>query len=114
MPEYYEKPMRALQRAGLSKTTQEAYTRSVTQLFNFHAKEVENYLLHCIHERGWSKATIRASHYGIRFYILKVLEGAKRDRQVTSALPPYTSESRFMEYIPSKPMIRFGTRSLLA
>jgi len=82
MPEYYEKSMRALQLAGLSKSTQEAYTRSVTQLFNFYAKEpdllseeeVEDYFLHCIHERGWSKSTIRASHYGIRFYFLKVLK----------------------------------------
>ncbi|BCS95391.1 hypothetical protein DSLASN_10230 [Desulfoluna limicola] len=82
MPEYYDKSMRALQLAGLSKSTQEAYTRFVTQLFNFYAKEpyllsegqVEDFFLHGIHERGWSKSTIRISHYGIRFYFQNVLK----------------------------------------
>lgn len=91
MSDYYEKSMRALQLAGLSEKTQEAYTRAVTQLVKFYGKqpdkileeEVEDYFLHCTNNLKWAKATLRVSHYGIRFYFQKVL---KRDYHLFSYL----------------------------
>ncbi len=61
MSDYYEKSMRALQLAGLSEKTQEAYTRAVTQLVKFYDKQpdkisedkVEDYFLHCTNDLKW-------------------------------------------------------------
>jgi hypothetical protein len=38
MKDYYEKSMRALELAGMSKSTQECYTRSVRQIVDFYNK----------------------------------------------------------------------------
>ena len=35
MKDYYQKSMRALQLAGMSERTQQCYTRSVRQLFDY-------------------------------------------------------------------------------
>ncbi|MCP4344324.1 MAG: tyrosine-type recombinase/integrase [Desulfobacterales bacterium] len=46
-------------------------------------EEVEDYFLHCTNDLKWAKATLRVSHYGIRFYFQKVL---KRDYHLFSYL----------------------------
>jgi len=84
MKDYYQKSMRALQLAGLSKGTQECYTRSVRQLVDFYGKtpdridekELEDYFLHRQHEDKWSAATLRIAYSGIKFFFANVL---KRD-----------------------------------
>jgi site-specific recombinase XerD len=82
MHDYYEKSMRALRLAGLSPSTQKAYTRSVRLLVEFYDKppeaisetEVEDYFLHRIDETGWSPSTLRICYSGIKFYFVHVLE----------------------------------------
>ena len=84
MNQYYEKSMRALKLAGLSKSTQKCYTRSVRQIVDFYGKtpelisevELEDYFLHRRDEDQWSAATLRIAHSGIRFFFQNVL---KRD-----------------------------------
>ena len=54
MKDYYQKSMRALQLAGMSKRTQECYTRSVRMLVEFYNKtpdqinevQLQDYFLH--------------------------------------------------------------------
>ena len=59
--------MRALQLAGMSKRTQECYTRSVRMLVDFYGKtpdliselQLQDYFLHRKSVDNWSAATLR-------------------------------------------------------
>ena len=103
MNDYYEKSMRALQLAGMSKSTQECYTRSVCKIVNFYDKtpdliteaDLENYFLHRQNEDKWAPATLRIAHCGIRFFFQNVLErkwhiftymNAKREKKLPCIL----------------------------
>jgi len=89
MKDYYEKSLRALKLAGLSKSTQESYTRSVCQIVNFYEKtpdlisegDLENYFLHRRDEDQRAASTLRIAHSGIRFFFQNVL---KRDWHILS------------------------------
>ena len=80
--DYYQQSMRALQLAGMSESTQEAYTRSVRQLVDFYGKtpdkidekELEDYFLHRQHEDKWSPATLRIAYSGIKFFFVNILK----------------------------------------
>jgi site-specific recombinase XerD len=103
MKDYYQKSTRALQLAGMSKRTQECYTRSVRQLVDFYHKtpdqiteeELENYFLHRKNEDEWSAATMRICYSGIKFFFTNVLKNdwhlfqylnAKREQTLPSIL----------------------------
>ena len=103
MKDYHEKSMRALQLAGMSKSTQESYTRSVYQIVNFYNKtpdlitevDLENYFLHRQNKDEWSAATLRIAHCGIRFFFQNVLKrkwhiftymNAKREKKLPCIL----------------------------
>ncbi len=67
MKDYYQQSMRALQLAGMSKRTQQSYTRSVRMLVDFYGKtpdliseqELQDYFLHRKNIEKWSAATMR-------------------------------------------------------
>jgi integrase/recombinase XerD len=67
MNDYYQQSMRALQLAGMSKRTQECYTRSVRMLVDFYGKapeliselQLQDYFLHRKNVDQWSAATMR-------------------------------------------------------
>ena len=103
MNDYYQRSIRALQLAGLSESTQESYTRAVCQLVDFcgktpdqiSEKEMEDYFLHRKNIDKWSAATIRISHFGIKFFFKNVLKrkwhiftylNAKRERRLPCIL----------------------------
>ena len=103
MNDYYQRSMRAMQLAGLSERTQESYTRAVRQLVDFcgktpdqiSEKEMEDYFLHRKNIDKWSAATIRISHFGIKFFFKNVLKrkwhiftylNAKRERRLPCIL----------------------------
>jgi site-specific recombinase XerD len=103
MNDYYQRSMRALQLAVLSERTQECYTRAVRQLADFcgktpdqiSEKEMEDYFLHRKNSDKWSAATIRISHFGIKFFFKNVLKrkwhiftylNAKRERMLPCIL----------------------------
>ena len=103
MNDYYQRSMRALQLAGMSERTQECYTRAVRQLVDFYCKapdqisekEMEDYFLHRKNIDKWSAATIRISHFGIKFFFKNVLKrkwhiftylNAKRERRLPCIL----------------------------
>ena len=82
--DYYTKSMRALQLAGMSRRTQQCYTRSVRMLVDFYNKtpdkineqELQDYFLHRKNVDKWSSATMRICYSGIKFFFVNVL---KRD-----------------------------------
>jgi integrase/recombinase XerD len=82
--DYYQQSMRALQLAGMSKRTQQCYTRAVRMLVDFYSKspdkitehELQDYFLHRKNIDKWSAATLRICYSGIKFYFINVL---KRD-----------------------------------
>jgi integrase len=82
MTDWYEKSMRALQLAGMSERTQQCYTRAVRLLVEFFDKtpdlisetELQDYFLHRRNETGWSPATMRINHAGVRFFFINVLD----------------------------------------
>jgi integrase/recombinase XerD len=84
MKDYYQKSMRALQLAGMSRRTQECYTRSVRMVVDFYGKspdkiteqELQDYFLHRKNVDKWSPATMRICYSGIKFFFINVL---KRD-----------------------------------
>ena len=84
MKDYCQKSMRALQLAGMSKRTQQCYTRSVRMLVDFYHKtpdliseqELQDYFLHRKNVDKWSPATMRICYSGIKFFFVNVL---KRD-----------------------------------
>ena len=103
MADYYTRSMRALQLAGMSESTQEAYTRSVSQLVRFFDKppeelteaDLEDYFLHRRTVTGWSAATLRIAHAGVKFFFVNVLHrdwhlfvylDAKRERRLPCIL----------------------------
>jgi hypothetical protein len=65
MKNYYDQSMRALQLAGMSKRTQQCYTRSVRMLVDFYNKipdqitevQLQDYLLHRKNKDKWSPLT---------------------------------------------------------
>jgi site-specific recombinase XerD len=105
MNDWYEKSMRALQLGGMSPCTQNAYTRAVRQLVEFHDKTpdridetaLQEYFLHRRNVDKWSPATLRIAYSGIKFFFLHVLErdwhifaylNAKKTRQLPCILSP--------------------------
>ncbi len=103
MNDYYNQSMRALQLAGMSKRTQECYTRSVRMLVDFYCKspelvsetELQDYFLHRKNVDNWSAATLRICYSGIKFFFINVLKRkwhtltliqAKREQRLPSVL----------------------------
>lgn len=103
MADYYTQSMRALRLAGMSESTQQAYTRAVSQLVRFFDKppealcecDLEDYFLHRRTVTGWSAATLRIAHAGIKFFFRNVLQrdwhlfsylDAKRERRLPCIL----------------------------
>lgn len=84
MTDWYENSLRALQLAGMGERTQKCYTRAVRQAVEFHGKtpdaisetELQDYFLYRLNETGWSPATMRICHSGLKFFFTHVL---KRD-----------------------------------
>ena len=82
MKDYYQKSIEALQLAGMSESTQKAYTRAVRQLVDFYDKtpdkigedQLQEYFLHRKNVDGWSPATMRICYSGIKFFYLNVLK----------------------------------------
>jgi integrase len=80
--DYFEQSMRALQLAGMSERTQEAYTRAVRLLVDFYGKtpeqitepELEEYFLRRRNVDKWSSATLRIAYSGVKFFFEKVLK----------------------------------------
>ena len=103
MKDYYQQSMRALQLAGLSKRTQECYTRSVRMLADFYNKtpdqvteaQLQDYFLHRRNIDKWSAATMRICYSGIKFFFINVLQRdwhtlelihAKREQRLPTVL----------------------------
>jgi len=82
MKNYYDQSMRALQLAGMSKRTQQCYTRSVRMLVDFYNKtpdqitevQLQDYFLHRKNKDKWSPATMRICYSGIKFFFINVLK----------------------------------------
>lgn len=81
MTDWYQKSINALALNGKGERTQEAYTRALRMLCDFHGKgpeeiseqELEAYFLHRRNVDHWSSNTMRICYCGIRFYFVKVL-----------------------------------------
>ncbi len=103
MKDYYQQSMRALQLAGMSKSTQKGYTRSVRMLVDFCGKtpdqiteqELQDYFLHRRNNDKWSAATLRICYSGIKFFFINVLKrewhtlaliNAKREQRLPAVL----------------------------
>jgi len=103
MADYYTQSMRALQLAGMSERTQQCYTRAVRQLARFYDKdpaeisetELGDYFLHRRNVSGWSAATLRIAHAGVKFFFRNVLRrdwhlldylDARRERRLPCVL----------------------------
>ncbi|MHC4637622.1 MAG: tyrosine-type recombinase/integrase [Planctomycetota bacterium] len=103
MKDYYNKSMRALQLAGMSKRTQQCYTRSVRMLVDFYGKtpdlinelQLQDYFLHRKNVDKWSPATMRICYSGIKFFFVNVLKRqwhtlelvhAKREQRLPTVL----------------------------
>ena len=103
MKDYYQKSMRALQLAGMSKRTQQCYTRSVRMLVEFYGKtpdlinelQLQDYFLHRKNVDKWSPATMRICYSGIKFFFINVLKRqwhtlelvhAKREQRLPTVL----------------------------
>ena len=91
MTDYFNQSMEALQLAGMSKGTQETYTRTIRQLVEFCSKtpdeiteqDLKEYFLHRTNVDKWSPSTLRIAHSGIKFFFINVL---KRDWHVFTYL----------------------------
>jgi site-specific recombinase XerD len=103
MKDYYQNSMRALQLAGMSRRTQECYTRSVRMLADFYKKtpdqisemQLQDYFLHRRNTDKWSAATMRICYSGIKFFFINVLQRdwhtlelihAKREQRLPTVL----------------------------
>jgi site-specific recombinase XerD len=103
MKDYYQQSMRALQLAGMSKSTQKVYTRSVRMLVDFFGKtpdlitekELQDYFLRRKNVDKWSTATLRICYSGIKFFFINVLKrdwhtlsliNAKREQRLPAVL----------------------------
>ncbi len=79
--DYTQQSMRALQLAGMSERTQQAYTRSIRMLVDFYGKapdritepELEDYFLRRRNADKWSSATCRMAVSGVKLFFKKVL-----------------------------------------
>jgi site-specific recombinase XerD len=82
MTDWYERSTKALQLAGLAKSSQESYTRMVRMLVDFYSKtpdlvseeELQDYLLHRRNVDKWSSATLRICYSALKFFFEKVLQ----------------------------------------
>jgi integrase len=82
MNDWYERSMKALQLNGLSKGSQENYTRMVRLLVDYYDKtpdlitefELQEYFLHRRNVSKWSPSYLRICFAGIRFFFINVLE----------------------------------------
>ncbi len=83
MTDWYERSTKALQLAGLAKSSGDAYTRMLRQLVDFYGKtpdlvseeELQDYLLHCRNVTKWSAepcgfATAPSNSFSRRFCIV--------------------------------------------
>ena len=103
MKDYYQQSMRALQLAGMSKRTQQCYTRSIRMPADFYHKtpdliseqELQDYFLHRKNVDKWSAATMRICYSGIKFFFINVLKRqwhtlelvhAKREQRLPTVL----------------------------
>ena len=80
--DWFQKSINSLSLNGKAERTQEAYTRALRMLCEFHGNkppeaitepELEAYFLHRKNVDGWSSNTMRICYCGIRFYFVKVL-----------------------------------------
>ena len=79
MTDWYERSTKALQLAGLAKSSQESYTRMVRLLVDFYGKtpdlvseeELQDYLLHRRNVDKWSSATLRISYSALKFFLVR-------------------------------------------
>lgn len=82
MTDWYERSTKALQLAGLAKSSEQSYTRMVRMLVDFYGKtpdlvseeELQDYLLHRRNVDKWSSATLRISYSALKFFFEKVLQ----------------------------------------
>lgn len=103
MNDWYERSMKALQLHGVSRRTQESYTRMVRMLVDFYGKtpdkiteeELQEYFLHKKNACNWSGAYMRICYCAIRFFFVNVLERkwhtfdylrAKREQKLPAVL----------------------------
>ena len=81
MENWYQSMVNTLQLNGKGERTQQAYSRAVRMLVQFHDKspdliteeELKDYFLHRKNVSRWSPKTMRICYCGIRFYYEKVL-----------------------------------------
>ena len=81
MENWYQSMVNTLQLNGKGERTQQAYTRAVRMLAQFHGKspdllseeELSDYFLHRKNVSRWSPKTMRICYCGIRFFYEKVL-----------------------------------------
>ena len=80
--DWFQRSINSLSLNGKAERTQEAYTRALRMLCEFHGNrrpeditepELEAYFLHRKSVDGWSANTMRICYCGIRFYFVKVL-----------------------------------------
>jgi len=80
--DWFQKSIDSLSLSGKAERTQEAYTRALRMLCEFHGNkapeaitepDLEAYFLHRKNVDGWSSNTMRICYCGIRFYFVKVL-----------------------------------------
>jgi len=80
--DWFQKSINSLSLNGKAERTQEAYTRALRMLCEYHGNkppeaitepELEAYFLHRKNVDGWSSNTMRICYCGIRFYYVKVL-----------------------------------------
>lgn len=80
--DWFQKSINSLSLNGKAERTQEAYTRALRMLCEFHGNkppeaitepELEAYFLHRKNVDRWSSNTMRICYCGIRFYYVKVL-----------------------------------------
>jgi len=77
MKNYYTKSIKALQLGGMSKRTQQSYTRSVRMLVEHYDKspelitedELQEYFLYRLNVSKWAANTMRICYSGIKFFL---------------------------------------------
>ena len=81
--DWFQKSINSLLLNGKAERTQEAYTRALRMLCEFHGNkapeaitepELEAYFLHRKNVDGWSSNTMRICYCGIRFFFIQVLQ----------------------------------------
>ena len=77
MKDYYTKSIKALQLGGMSKRTQQCYTRSVRMLVQHYDKtpelitedELQEYFLYRLNVSKWASNTMRICYSGVKFFL---------------------------------------------